>query len=392
MTSVTRSDHAGIADGYHPDPAASLSLHADAYTRFHWFEVDRQEIIGRTWQWICHGEKLREPGSYVTDTVAGMPVVVVRDRAGQLRAFYNVCKHRAHEIAEGEGLTRALVCPYHAWSYDLTGRLQSARHTGHLVDFDAHAICLDRIQVAEFAGFVFVNLDPHAASPASLAGDLGAEIGHRAPDLEQLTFAQRLGYTIRSNWKNVVDNFLECYHCHVAHKDFVSLVDMDTYTVTTHGFYSSHMAEAGKAANTAYNVSQATVTDHAVWWLWPNTCMMRYPGRGNFIVLKIIPAGPDLTYETYDFFLETAEPNQAEQEAIRYLDEVLQVEDINLVESVQRGMSTPAFDQGRIVVQPDGPGLSEHALHHFHGLVLDAYAGAAVHEVPGSAAGDGRRR
>jgi choline monooxygenase len=101
--------------------------------------------------------------------------------------------------------------------------------------------------------------------------------------------------------------------------------------------------------------------------------MMRYPGRGNFIVLKIIPAGPGLTYETYDFFLETPEPDQSELESIRYLDEVLQVEDINLVESVQRGMSTPAFDQGRIVNDPSGSGLSEHAVHHFHGLVLGAY-------------------
>ncbi|MDE0700528.1 MAG: hypothetical protein OXH61_07410 [Acidimicrobiaceae bacterium] len=105
---------------------------------------------------------------------------------------------------------------------------------------------------------------------------------------------------------------------------------------------------------------------------------MRYPGRGNFSVLKFIPAGVDLTYETYDFFYETTEPTEAELESIRYLDGILQVEDINLVESVQRGMSTPAFQQGRIVSDPDGSGLSEHGLHHFHGLVLDAYNRAAL--------------
>ncbi|MEO0910558.1 MAG: SRPBCC family protein, partial [Pseudomonadota bacterium] len=85
-----------------------------------------------------------------------------------------------------------------------------------------------------------------------------------------------------------------------------------------------------------------------------------------------------LTYETYDFYLETPDPDETEKEAIRYLDEVLQVEDINLVESVQRGMSTPAFDQGRIVHDPDGSGKSEHAVHHFHGLVLDAYRKAVA--------------
>ncbi len=362
-----------ITAGWTTDPGTSLSLHADAYTRQRWFDVDQEAIIGRTWQWVCHGEKLREPGCYVADVIAGRPVVAVRDRGGELRAFYNVCKHRAHHLVEGEGTVANLVCPYHGWSYDLDGQLRSARHTNHLSDFDLGAICLDRVQIEEFGGFVYVNLDPGAPSLAEQSGALADEIAHWAPDVDRLTFAHRLTYQIDSNWKNVVDNFLECYHCHVAHRDFVSLVDMDTYTVTTHGIYSSHMAEAGKSANTAYDVSEATVTDHAVWWLWPNTCLMRYPGRGNMIVLKIIPVAPGLTHETYDFFLETAEPTQAELESIHYLDEVLQVEDINLVESVQRGMQTPAFTQGRIVNDPSGSGLSEHALHHFHGLVLDRY-------------------
>ncbi len=363
-----------IDQGWDPNPNASMSLHADAYTKDEWFAADEQQIIARSWQWLCHVETLREPGNYTTDTVAGMPIVAVRNSDGTLGAFYNVCKHRAHELLTGSGTTRNIVCPYHAWTYDLGGQLTGARHTSHLEDFATGSICLDSVRIEEFGGFVFVNLDPNATPLAEASGDLGAEIAHWAPDVADLTFAHRLSYEIKSNWKNVVDNFLECYHCHVAHKDFVSLVDMDTYKVTTHGIYSSHMAEAGKSANSAYDVSEATVTDHAVWWLWPTSAMMRYPGRSSFIILNIIPAGPDLTYETYDFFLETPEPNEAELESIRYLDQVLQVEDIDLVESVQRGMSTPAFTQGRIVNDPNGSGLSEHALHHFHGLVLDAYA------------------
>ena len=362
-----------IRDGWDPDPSRSHSLHADAYTRPSWFEADQRAIIARTWQWLCHGEKLRDPGSYVADDIAGMPVVAVRDRDGQLRAFYNVCQHRAHHLLTGEGTVRAITCPYHAWVYDLSGQLTAARHTQNLVDFYVNDICLDAVQIEEFGGFVWINLDPTAVPLAQQSGELGAEIAHWAPDVNELTHAHRLTYQIRSNWKNVVDNFLECYHCHVAHKDFVSLVDMDTYKVTTHRIYSSHMAEAGRSNNSAYDVSDATVKDHAVWWLWPNTCIMRYPGRGNMIILKIIPISENLTCETYDFFLESADPNEAELESIRYLDDVLQVEDINLVESVQRGMETPAFTGGRIVNDPAGSGLSEHALHHFHGLVLDSY-------------------
>ncbi|MEM6356893.1 MAG: SRPBCC family protein, partial [Pseudomonadota bacterium] len=281
-------------------------------------------------------------------------------------------------LLNGEGRTTRIMCPYHAWVYDLTGRLVRAPHTERLPGFVAKEICLDAIQVEEFCGFVYVNLDPEAAPLHIQAGNLGAEIEEWAPDVGNLTFAHRLTYDIKSNWKNVVDNFLECYHCPTAHKDFCSLVDMDTYKVTTHGIYSSHMADAGQSENSAYSVADATVKTHAVWWLWPNTCLMRYPGRGNMIVMHIIPAGPERTLETYDFFFETADPVPAEQEAIRYIDEVLQAEDIGLVESVQRGMNTPAFAQGRIVHDPDGSGKSEHAVHHFHGLVLNAYSSGRV--------------
>ncbi len=378
----SRQEVLSIQQGYHEDAAHSLSLNAATYTDARWHTLDMREIMAKTWQWVCHSEKLRQPGAYVTARIAGQPIALVRDEKGQLRAFYNVCKHRAHALLFDAGTIRRIMCPYHAWTYRLDGQLARAPHTENLHDFDVGKICLDEVQVEEFCGFVFVNLDPAAQPLRDQCGDLEAEILHWAPDITQLTFARRLSYDIRSNWKNVVDNFLECYHCPTAHKDFCTLVDMDTYKVTTHGIYSSHMADAGAAANTAYDVSNATVRTHAVWWLWPNTCLMRYPGRSSMIVLHIIPAGPDRTLETYDFFLETPDANAAEREAMRYIDEVLQAEDIALVESVQRGMNTPAFVQGRIVHDPAGSGKSEHAVHHFHGLVLNAYerAGAVQSE------------
>ena len=366
-----------IRAGFDPDPARSLTLRKEAYVEEAWFRADLEAILAKSWQWVCHVEKLREPGAYLAAEVAGRPIAVLRDSDGVLRAFYNVCKHRAHALLVGEGVVKRIMCPYHAWVYGLDGTLRRAPHTEGLEDFDPAGICLDAVRVEEFCGFVFVNLDPGAESLSAQSGDLETEIRHWAPDIDQLTFGRRLTYDIGSNWKNVIDNFLECYHCPTAHKDFCDLVDMDTYRVTTHGIYSSHMADAGKGANAAYDVSNATVRTHAVWWLWPTTCLMRYPGRSSMIVLNIVPAGPERTLETYDFFFETPEPNDMEIEAMRYIDEVLQREDIDLVESVQRGMRTPAFTQGRIVNDADGSGQSEHAVHHFHGLVLDAYAGAA---------------
>lgn len=373
MQTVSVEDVQAVAAGYHPDPGRSMSLRSMAYTEPRWAQADLDAIFARSWQWVCHVEQVAEPGGYVAATVAGMPVVVVRDREGTLRGFYNVCKHRAHQLLTGSGTTRSMMCPYHAWSYDLAGQLRGSRLADRMETFDASGICLDQIQVEEFGGFVYVNLDPRARPLGERAPDLLAEIRQWAPDVEQLTLAKRLTYEIKSNWKNVVDNFLECYHCHIAHQEFVDLVDMDTYQVETHGIWSSHFAEAGTRDNVAYDVTAATVTVHAVWWLWPNTCLLRYPGRGNFMVLQILPDGPDRTIETWDFYLETTDLTAAEADAVRYIDEVLQVQDIAIVESVQRGMNTPAFDQGRIVYDPNGSGLSEHGVHHFHGLVLDAY-------------------
>jgi phenylpropionate dioxygenase-like ring-hydroxylating dioxygenase large terminal subunit len=350
-----------------------MSLRSPAYTDPQWLSAELTGIFARSWQWVCHVEQLAPPGSYVSATIAEMPVVVIRDRQGELRAFYNVCKHRAHELLSGSGTTNNIVCPYHAWVYDLSGRLSGARRADRMETFDKSQVWLDQVRVEEFGGFVYVNLDPAARSLGEQAGDLLAEIDTWAPDVAGLTHAKRLTYDIRSNWKNVIDNFLECYHCHIAHKEFVDLVDMDTYEVKTHGIWSSHFAEAGTRQNDAYDVSQASVKQHAVWWLWPNTCLLRYPGRGNFMVLQVLPAGVDRTLETWDFYFETAALQDAEVQSVRYIDEILQQQDITIVESVQRGMRTPAFDQGRIVYDPDGSGLSEHGVHHFHGLVLDAY-------------------
>src|SRR3569623_2585907 len=349
MTQVTPEDVARISTGYDPDPARSWSLRAEAYTERRWADADVAGILARSWQWICHVERLRDPGSYVSATVAGMPVAVVRGRDGELRAFYNVCKHRAHELLSGSGTTRNIVCPYHAWTYGLDGNLRAARRADRMESFDMGEVCLDPVLVEEFGGMVYVNLASAATPLGEQAADLAEEIASWAPDVAALTHAKRLSYDVATNWKHVIDNFLECYHCHIAHKEFVDLVDMDTYEVRTHGIWSSHFAEAGTHENTAYDVSGASVPQHAVWWLWPNTCLLRYPGRGNFMVFRVVPDGPERTLETWDFYLESTALDEAEKESVRFIDDVLQQQDLALVEREQRGMWLSVFVLGWFV-------------------------------------------
>jgi len=366
-------EYGQISQGYDPDPFSSWSINTRCYQDPKFLQLDREQIFHRSWQFLCHESKLMEPGSYIAADVQGQSIFAARDNNGELRAFYNACKHRGHELVSGEGSKPLIVCPYHAWCYNLDGSLKAARRSESLKNFDQSTIRLDQVRIEIFCHLVFVNLDTDAMPLADQSEGLASEIMSYAPDLPNLKFAHRLTYNINANWKSVVDNFLECYHCPVAHKDFCTLVDMNTYKVKTHGIYSSHMAKAGTTDNKAYGVENATVIDHAVWFLWPNTTLMRYPGRGNFMVWRFVPTGPETTYEVFDFFFESDTPNEDEMEAIRFVDEVLQPEDISLVESVQRGMQTPAFNQGRYMIDPEESGMSEHAVHHFHGLVLDAY-------------------
>ena len=371
--SIDATKLAKILDGWDDVPARSKSLHKNAYVDPDWLAVDQREIFHKSWQFLCHEEMLRDPGSYATANIQGQSIVATRDMNGTLRAFYNVCKHRGHELLSGAGKTKRIICPYHAWSYDLDGQFLEARQSRFIENFNTDDFCLDQVQVEVFCHLVFVNLDAAATPLATQSEGLASEIMKFAPDLGNLTHAHRLTYNIKANWKSVVDNFLECYHCPVAHRDFCTLVEMDTYKVTTHGIYSSHMAKAGRQDNKAYAIDGASVTDHAVWFLWPNTTLMRYPGRGNFMIWRFYPVGPEETYEEFDFYFETDEVNEDEREAIKFIDDVLQPEDIGLVESVQRGMQTPAYNQGRYMIDPEGSGLSEHAVHHFHSLVLEAY-------------------
>jgi len=172
-TMPSRSRFDAIQRGFDADPARSLSLRKEAYIDPFWYEVDQNAILARSWQWVCHVEKLRAPGAYVTTQIAGRPIAIVRDRDGALRAFYNVCKHRAHELLSGEGETTRIMCPYHAWVYRLDGQLVRAPHTDNLHDFATGDICLDQVQVEASCGFLYVHLDPTAPSHAVQPGDLG---------------------------------------------------------------------------------------------------------------------------------------------------------------------------------------------------------------------------
>jgi choline monooxygenase len=172
----------------------------------------------------------------------------------------------------------------------------------------------------------------------------------------------------------MLDNFLECYHCHVAHADFVDLVDMDSYRTTTAGIYSSHVSTAARSTdNNAFKFEKGDVDfGYAAWYLWPNVTIWAYPGEANLSTLQMIPDGPENTLEHQDWFLPTQTPSEQQQDAMKYQLEILQPEDIALCESVQRGLKSNGYNQGRFIVDQELSELSEHAVHHFQKMVVEA--------------------
>lgn len=356
------------------DPARSFTMPARYYSDSAIYEREKGAIFYRNWWCVGHNSQLPDPGAFTTLRIHEQSLVIIRDREGSLRAFYNVCKHRGHELLSGCGKTHMIVCPYHAWAYGLDGSLRSARNTEDLPDFDRADFNLEPIRVEEFCGFVFVNLDPDALSLAEQAGDLAAEIRHYCPRIDDLVFAQRDSYRVDANWKVLIDNFLECYHCHPAHKDFVDLVDMESYRSRVNGIYSSHVSGAARSTrNNAYDFEVGDVDfGYAGWYLWPNLTIWVYPGETNISTLQIIPDGPARTVEYQDWFTLEPEPSKQLRDAMAYQKDVLQPEDIALCESVQRGLMSKAYNQGRFVVDAGQSALSEHAVHHFQRMVMEA--------------------
>jgi choline monooxygenase len=356
------------------DPAESFTLPARFYFDPAIYELEKNAIFYKSWWYAGHKSQLAEPGAYISTRIHEQSVFVIRGREGELKAFYNVCQHRGHELLAGSGKTRMIVCPYHAWSYDFDGKLRGARNTERMASFDKCDFSLKPVRVEEFCGLVFVNLDPDAVAFKEQSGELESEIRKYCPKVDSLVYADRQNYEVKSNWKVLVDNFSECYHCAPAHRDFVDLVDMKSYRTRARGIYASQISNAARSTeNSAYKFQKGEVDfGYAGWYVWPNLTIWCYPGETNLLTLQMIPDGPERTIEYADWFLATPEPSPQIRDAMAYMDQTLQPEDIKLCESVQRGLRSNGFNQGRFVIDPELSELSEHAVHHFQRMVAEA--------------------
>ncbi|MGI9462832.1 MAG: aromatic ring-hydroxylating oxygenase subunit alpha, partial [Aestuariivirgaceae bacterium] len=204
-------------------PVAPLrSLEARYYTDPAIFDHEMAGVLTRTWQFAGHASLLENTGDYFAFEIAGQNLFAIRGKDGGIRAFYNVCQHRAHELVKGTGNCKLVVCPYHAWTYELTGELRSGPNIKAVPGFDRTDICLTEIQIEVFCGFIFANLDPDASPMADWFPGVEQELRAFVPQIDQLQPLESVEVFEKCNWKVSVENYCECYHCALNHPTFAT--------------------------------------------------------------------------------------------------------------------------------------------------------------------------
>jgi choline monooxygenase len=314
---------------------SSLYRDADAYAH------ERKRIFGRTWQFLGHESQIAAPGAYIATTLADFPLLAIRGKDNEIRAFHNVCRHRAGPLVdEGKGACQDfLTCRYHGWRYALDGRLASARDFGAAKDFDPRDFGLIKLQCQTWRGFIFANMDPDAAPLSELVAPL--ERAMAGIDFKQLVFTRHTTHPIKCNWKTYAENYLEGYHIPIVHPGLNAAVDTSRYEVDVEDNVAFHRAPPSDGAPVA-----------GLWaLLWPALAVNVY--TNGIMMERICPVGHGQTRLDYMYFFQDGTSQLDVAKAVAS-SEVTTEEDVMITEAVQRNLDAGAYDIGRLSPRHEG--------------------------------------
>jgi phenylpropionate dioxygenase-like ring-hydroxylating dioxygenase large terminal subunit len=334
----------------------STSLHSSMYYSPEVYDLERRAIFSKRWILISHQARYREPGDFVQYEMAGFNVVVVKDKALNIVAFHNICRHRAFPLVQiPSGRARIFSCKYHGWSYDLNGKLTKApRFSNGSVDgFESSSIRLFPIHVhVDRNGFVYINMDARDEPEISWESQYG-QIDQQAVLLNSGIEWDKVEYDFTwtkegpFNWKLMQDNYNECYHCLTAHPDVARTTSLDTYYVVpgSPGSYISHFSEPKSSAITSFD--ETRFAGRSATHLFPASHFSPNPGTGFMHLMRTVPTGPTATRQEYDVYkLNTPNASpEAHQRMTEFYQKVTQ-EDIDLCVEVQKNMQRSVFSSG----------------------------------------------
>ncbi|MBU9278634.1 ring-hydroxylating oxygenase subunit alpha [Burkholderia multivorans] len=357
------------------NPELAWTIPKTYYTSQEVFKVEEEKIFADTWICVAHRSELAEANQYVTREVIGENVLIVRGKDKVLRAFYNVCPHRGHQLLEGSGKAKNVItCPYHAWTFKLDGALAHANNCDHVMAFDKENASLVPVKVEEYAGFVFINLNPNAGTVEEQLPGMEARLRAACPVIDDLKLAARFVSETPANWKSIVDNYLECYHCGPAHPGFSDSVKIDQYTHTLHGNWTLQFGHAESSERSFKLDPSIKDASFQGFWAWPCTMFNVPPGADFMTVIYEFPVNAEVTLQHYDIYFLNEELTDYQKNLIEWYRNVFRPEDLRLVESVQKGLKSRGYrGQGRIMVDQRRSGISEHGIAHFHHLLAQKY-------------------
>ena len=324
----------------------AFAMPKSVYTSPEFLELEEKHIFSK--EWLCAGraDALPEPGDYLTMEITGEPVIILRDRDGVLRGLSNVCRHRMSTLLQGRGHVRSIVCPYHAWTYNLDGSLRGAPAMTANQAFCKDDIRLPAVRVESWLGWIMVTLNPDAPSPHKLLKEVENLVGHLDMGSYRETF--REGFLWDTNWKVLAENFMESYHLPVCHAgtiggscDLAQMTCPEGFPAFNyHWIVKNDLVPLALAhpSNTRLTGDQRRVT----WLLSIYPSMMITLTPGYFWYLSLTPKGPGQVDVLYGGGMSAewmADPAaEANLAAVKALLDKVNIEDKGSTEKVYRGL------------------------------------------------------
>ncbi len=366
------------------DPNAALAeastIPSSWYTDARVYELEQQTVFSGSWQVAARLDQVLDPGRYVTTEIGGEPIVIVRGSDGVLRGFFNVCRHHAAAVmTEPQGHATQMRCPYHGWTYSLSGELKGAPDFSGVCNFDRAESGLAPVEIATWEKWVFVRLNEkqnHSLdnSNSSLAEFLGNDLSAQIKVLgfENLHWMERRRYSLNCNWKVFVDNYLDGgYHVPHLHKGLDRVLDYGSYTIANGEHFclqSSPMVSPGGVDDVG---TVRTGARALYYWLYPNFMMNYYEGVLDTNLVR--PIAVNRTEVVFDFyFADLSESARERNLASINVGDRIQQEDLDICESVQRGLNSRAYKAGRLSVRREA---GEHLFHRLLYADLESAVG-----------------
>ena len=345
--------------------ARAWTLPAELYLDPSVASREKERIFSRTWQVVGHHDQVANAGDYFTTQLVGEPLLIVRGAEHQLRAFYNVCRHRAGPPAEGCGSRKLFRCIYHGWTYNLDGSLNHATEIDGIEGFRAEDFALAPVRCEEWFHLVFVNLDPDARPLQECLGELPQQ-AERFPFTTMKLFERRT-YDMKCNWKTYVDNYLEGYHLPTVHPGLNRELDFNAYAVEP---YASHVrqwspirgAQPGDTTPRRYQEAHEHLTTD-YFWAFPNWMLNCYPDNVSLNI--VLPLEPERSLAIFEWYLREKDlGSDAAKHSVKFSDEI-QLEDVAICEAVQKNLHSRSYRRGRYSVK------QEKGVHAFHRMYAE---------------------